>query len=282
MAGPVIGIIGGSGLYQVDGLDDIEWRRVESPFGRTSDEFCFGSLNGQPVIFVPRHGRGHVLPPSEIDYRANIDALKRCGVTDIVSLSAVGSLREDLAPGDFVLVEQFIDRTFAREKSFFGPGCVAHVSMAHPVCGRVGDALAAAGDLSGRLLVDVTNPLRMGAAGLELSIGFDRSGAEHVASLAPGAAVFKTLNQVGFEVMANAAGYAAPPVMFVAGDDVARKPVVMGLVTDLGFDAVDAGGLRAARLLEPFGMLWIHMAINRKAGRDKIFAYLARGEEGAA
>jgi 5'-methylthioadenosine phosphorylase len=145
MAGPVIGIIGGSGLYQIDGLDEVEWRRVESPFGQTSDEFCFGSLGGQPVIFVPRHGRGHVLPPSEIDYRANIDALKRCGVTDIVSLSAVGSLREDLRPGDFVVVDQFIDRTFARRKSFFGKGCVAHVSMAHPVCGRIGDTLVAAG-----------------------------------------------------------------------------------------------------------------------------------------
>jgi 8-hydroxy-5-deazaflavin:NADPH oxidoreductase len=142
----------------------------------------------------------------------------------------------------------------------------------------VSDALVAAGDLAGRLVIDVTNPLRMGAAGLELSIGFDRSAAEHVASLAPGAAVFKTLNQVGFEVMENTAGYAAPPVMFVAGDDPARKPVVMGLVSDLGFHAVDAGGLRVARLLEPFGMLWIHMAINRNAGRDKAFAYLARGE----
>ena len=141
----------------------------------------------------------------------------------------------------------------------------------------VGDALKAAGDLSGRLLVDVTNPLRMGSAGLELSIGFDRSAAEYVASLAPGAAVFKTLNQVGFEVMANTGGYAAPPVMFVAGDDPARKPVVMGLVSDLGFHAVDAGGLRVARLLEPYGMLWIHMAINRKAGRDNAFAYLVRG-----
>ena len=145
MAGPVIGIIGGSGLYQIDGLDDVEWRRVESPFGPTSDEFCFGSFGSQPVIFVPRHGRGHVLPPSGIDYRANIDALKRCGVTDIVSLSAVGSLREDLQPGDFVVVDQFIDRTFARQNSFFGKGCVAHVSMAHPVCGRIGDALVAAG-----------------------------------------------------------------------------------------------------------------------------------------
>jgi 5'-methylthioadenosine phosphorylase len=149
MAGPVIGIIGGSGLYQIDGLDDVEWRRVESPFGRTSDEFCFGSLNGQPVIFVPRHGRGHVLPPSEIDYRANIDALKRCGVTDIVSLSAVGSLREDLQPGDFIVVDQFVDRTVARQKTFFGNGCVAHVSMAHPVCGRIGDVLIAAGTEAG-------------------------------------------------------------------------------------------------------------------------------------
>jgi len=141
----------------------------------------------------------------------------------------------------------------------------------------VGDALAAAGDLSGRLLIDVTNPLRMGAAGLELSLGFDRSAAEHVASLAPRATVFKTLNQVGFEVMANTVGYAAPPVMFVAGDDDARKPVVMTLVSDLGFHAVDAGGLRVARLLEPYGMLWIHMALDRKAGLDNAFAYLARG-----
>ena len=139
----------------------------------------------------------------------------------------------------------------------------------------VGDALKAAGDLTGRLLIDVTNPLRMGAAGLELSIGFDRSAAEYVASLAPGAAVFKTLNQVGFEVMANTGGYAAPPVMFVAGDDPARKPVVMALVSDLGFHAVDAGGLRVSRLLEPFGMLWIHMALDRNAGLDNAFAYLA-------
>jgi 5'-methylthioadenosine phosphorylase len=144
MAAPVIGIIGGSGLYEIDGLADVAWRRVASPFGETSDEFCFGTLDGQQIVFLPRHGRGHPLPPSGINFRANIDALKRCGVTDIVSLSAVGSLREDLAPGDFVLVDQFIDRTFAREKSFFGPGCVAHVSMAHPVCGRIGDALATA------------------------------------------------------------------------------------------------------------------------------------------
>jgi 5'-methylthioadenosine phosphorylase len=145
----VIGVIGGSGLYEIEGLADVVWRRIESPFGRTSDEFCFGTLGGERVVFVPRHGRGHILPPSEINFRANIDALKRCGVTDIVSLSAVGSLREDLRPGDFVIVDQFIDRTFARPKSFFGTGCVAHVSMAHPVCSRLGDALAAVAAASG-------------------------------------------------------------------------------------------------------------------------------------
>jgi 5'-methylthioadenosine phosphorylase len=152
MTGPIIGVIGGSGLYEIDGLVNVEWRRVESAFGETSDEFCFGILDGQPIVFVPRHARGHVLPPSEINFRANIDALKRCGVTDIVSLSAVGSLREDLAPGDFVVIDQFIDRTFARAKSFFGKGLVAHVSMAHPVCGRVGDALVEAGPPAGMAL----------------------------------------------------------------------------------------------------------------------------------
>ena len=152
MSGPVIGIIGGSGLYRIDGLADVEWRRVESPFGQTSDEFCFGSLGGHRVVFLPRHGRGHVLPPTAIPFRANIDALKRCGVTDIVSLSAVGSLREDLAPGDFVIIDQFVDRTFARDKSFFGPGCVAHASMARPVCGRIGDAVAEAGKMAGLAL----------------------------------------------------------------------------------------------------------------------------------
>jgi 5'-methylthioadenosine phosphorylase len=147
---PVIGVIGGSGLYQIDGLTDIEWRRVASPFGEPSDELCFGRLGGVQVVFLPRHGRGHKIPPSAINFRANIDALKRSGVTDILSLSAVGSLKEELAPGDFALVDQFIDRTFAREKSFFGPGCVAHVSVAHPVCARLGDALAVAGVKAGK------------------------------------------------------------------------------------------------------------------------------------
>jgi 5'-methylthioadenosine phosphorylase len=140
---PVIGLIGGSGLYDIPGLEDRAWRAVESPWGKPSDEILHGTLHGVPVRFLPRHGRGHPTPPSDLNYRANIDALKRSGVTEIISLSAVGSLREDLPPGHFVIVDQFIDRTFARAKSFFGPGCVAHVSVAHPVCPRLGDALEA-------------------------------------------------------------------------------------------------------------------------------------------
>ncbi len=141
---PVVGIIGGSGLYQIDGLVDVEWRRVPSSFGEPSDELCFGVLAGTRVVFLPRHGRGHRLPPSEINFRANIDALKRAGVTELVSLSAVGSLKAELPPGTFVLVDQFVDRTISRSKSFFGTGLVAHVAFGHPVCQRVGDALAAA------------------------------------------------------------------------------------------------------------------------------------------
>ena len=141
---PVIGLIGGSGLYDIDGLEEREWRRVHTPWGEPSDELLFGRLDGVRCVFLPRHGRGHPAPPSALNYRANIDALKRSGVTEIISLSAVGSLREDLPPGHFVIVDQFIDRTFAREKSFFGTGCVAHVSVAHPVCPRLGDALEGA------------------------------------------------------------------------------------------------------------------------------------------
>jgi 5'-methylthioadenosine phosphorylase len=149
MTKSVIGIIGGSGLYQIEGMSDVAWRRVESPFGEASDALCFGRLGGSDIIFLPRHGRGHRIPPGEINYRANIDALKRAGVTDLLSLSAVGSLKPDLPPGSFVLVDQFIDRTVARAASFFGTGCVAHVSMAHPVCRRLGDRLAAAGEAAG-------------------------------------------------------------------------------------------------------------------------------------
>ncbi len=140
---PAIGIIGGSGIYELEGLKGAQWKTVTGPFGKPSDELLVGELGGQRLVFLPRHGRGHKFSPTDINFRANIDALKRLGVTDVLALSAVGSLREDLAPGTFVLVDQFIDRTFARVKTFFGTGCVAHVSMAHPVCTRIGDAVAA-------------------------------------------------------------------------------------------------------------------------------------------
>jgi len=146
---PVIGIIGGSGLYNIEGLTDTSWQRVETPWGEPSDEFLTGTFAGTRVVFLPRHGRGHKISPTDLNYRANIDAMKRLGVTDILSLSAVGSLKKELPPGHFVIVDQFIDRSFARAKSFFGTGCVAHVSVAHPVCPRLGDALeAAASELS--------------------------------------------------------------------------------------------------------------------------------------
>jgi 5'-methylthioadenosine phosphorylase len=138
----VLGVIGGSGLYELDGLRQTQWVPVRSPFGRPSDDILLGQLDGQPMAFLPRHGRGHRIPPHLIDYRANIDALKRVGVTDLLSLSAVGSLREDLAPGTLVLVDQFIDRTRQRTSTFFGEGCVAHVGLAHPVCPRVGQAIS--------------------------------------------------------------------------------------------------------------------------------------------
>ncbi|MFZ2301575.1 MAG: S-methyl-5'-thioadenosine phosphorylase [Gallionella sp.] len=140
----MLGIIGGSGVYNIEGLENTRWVKATSSFGEPSDEVLVGELAGQSIAFLPRHGRGHRIPPSDINFRANIDALKRMGVTDIVSVSAVGSLHESLAPGTFVIVDQFIDRTFAREKSFFGSGLVAHVSMAHPVCHRLGDHLYAA------------------------------------------------------------------------------------------------------------------------------------------
>ena len=130
----VLGILGGSGVYDVDGLSNPRWEHIESPFGEPSDALLFGDLGNQEVVFLPRHGRGHVASPSDVNYRANIDVLKRVGVTDILSVSAVGSFREELSPGTFVLIDQFIDRTFARIKSFFGRGMVAHVSMAQPVC----------------------------------------------------------------------------------------------------------------------------------------------------
>ena len=145
----MIGVIGGSGVYQIDGLADATWITVKSPFGTPSDDVLVGRLNGLPIAFLPRHGRGHIHTPSSVPYRANIDALKRLGVTDVVAVSAVGSLRADYTPGDFVVIDQYIDRSFAREKSFFGPGCVAHVSVAHPTCPRLSAACAKAAELAG-------------------------------------------------------------------------------------------------------------------------------------
>ena len=153
MAQASIGIIGGSGVYDIEGLSNKRWEKVASAFGAPSDELLFGELHGVQLVFLPRHGRGHKIPPSEVNYRANIDALKRVGVSDVISVSAVGSLREDLKPGSFVIVDQFIDRTFAREKSFFGSGLVAHVSLAHPVCKRLGNHIEAAAQAAGIVAV---------------------------------------------------------------------------------------------------------------------------------
>lgn len=144
MTKALIGIMGGSGIYDLPGLQDLREERVSTPWGEPSDALRFGRIGGTEAVFLPRHGRGHRLSPSGINYRANIDALKRVGVTDIVSVSACGSFRADLAPGTFVLVDQFIDRTQGRASSFFGNGCVAHVSMAHPVAPKLQDRIAAA------------------------------------------------------------------------------------------------------------------------------------------
>ncbi len=137
MSAWTLGIIGGSGLYQLDALQDAQWIAVGSPWGKPSDELLIGRIGSTRCVFLPRHGRGHRIGPSQLNSRANIDVMKRAGVTDLLSVSAVGSLCEDMAPGHFVCVDQFIDRTFAREKSFFGEGLVAHVSMADPVCPRL-------------------------------------------------------------------------------------------------------------------------------------------------
>ncbi|MCR9085832.1 MAG: S-methyl-5'-thioadenosine phosphorylase [Rhodobacteraceae bacterium] len=149
MGETMIGVIGGSGVYDMDGLEGADWVTVESPWGAPSDAILTGRLGGVPMAFLPRHGRGHVHSPTTVPYRANIDALKRLGVTDVVSVSACGSFREEMAPGHFVIVNDFIDRTFAREKSFFGTGCVGHVSVAHPTCPRLGAACADAARAAG-------------------------------------------------------------------------------------------------------------------------------------
>lgn len=144
-----IAIIGGSGIYDIDGLVGATWTDVETPWGAPSDQVLTGKLNDVDMVFLPRHGRGHVYSPTTVPYRANIDALKRLGVTDVISVSACGSFRDEMAPGNFVVVDQFIDRTFAREKSFFGTGCVAHVSVAHPTCPRLSAACVQAASDAG-------------------------------------------------------------------------------------------------------------------------------------
>jgi len=149
MTRTVLGVIGGSGVYDIPGLEKPRWKAIKSPWGAPSDALLFGTYKGTDLVFLPRHGRGHIQTPSSINYRANIDVLKRAGVTDVISVSACGSLKEELPPGVFVLADQFIDRTFAREKSFFGPGFVAHVSMAHPVDPRLSHALALAASEEG-------------------------------------------------------------------------------------------------------------------------------------
>jgi len=144
-----IGVIGGSGLYAIDGLEDAQAIRINSPFGEASDEVVIGTLNGHRFVFLPRHGKGHRISPTDLNARANIDVLKRAGCTDILAISAIGSLREELPPGSFVIVDQFIDRTVNRTKSFFGTGMVAHVSMAEPVCPRLSGLAAAAARAAG-------------------------------------------------------------------------------------------------------------------------------------
>src|SRR5215210_9186552 len=149
MTKAVLGVIGGSGIYDLPGLENVREERITSPWGEPSGAVRIGTIAGLPVVFLPRHDKGHRLSPSDINYRANIDVLKRAGVTDLVSLSACGSFKEDLPPGTFVLIDQFVDRTHKRESSFFGKGLVAHVSMAHPVSPRLRIHLAAAADGEG-------------------------------------------------------------------------------------------------------------------------------------
>ena len=154
MTRAVLGILGGSGIYDLPGLEDVRDEMVESPWGEPSAPLRRGSIGDLPIVFLPRHGKGHVLSPSDINYRANVDALKRAGVTDLVALSACGSFKEELPPGTFVLVDQFVDRTYKRESSFFGRGCVAHVSMANPVSPRLREHLASAAKAEGIDAVD--------------------------------------------------------------------------------------------------------------------------------
>ena len=150
----VLGVIGGTGLYDIEGMEDRRSERIHTPWGEPSDELTFGRVGGVQLVFLPRHGKGHRITPSHINGRANIDALKRAGCTDVLSISAVGSLKQELSPGTFVVVDQYIDRTFAREKTFFGHGVAAHVSLAHPVCPRLAGLAAEAAREAGAPVVE--------------------------------------------------------------------------------------------------------------------------------
>lgn len=161
MSGWTIGVVGGSGLYAIDALDDARWIAVASPWGAPSDALLTGTIAGVRFVFLPRHGRGHPIAPGELNARANIDVLKRAGVTDLISISAVGSLAEQLEPGRFVIVDQFIDRTKGRPASFYGSGMVAHVSMADPVCPRLSALAAEAGRMAGAEVTEGATYLAM-------------------------------------------------------------------------------------------------------------------------
>ena len=182
MSGWVLGLIGGSGLYDIEGLKNRRAERVHTPWGEPSDELVHGEIDGVRLVFLPRHGRGHRVSPTHINSRANIDALKRAGCTDVLSLSAVGSLREGLAPGAFVAVDQYIDRTYAREPSFFGEGVAAHVSMAHPTCPRLSAMAAEAAQAAARR--------RRSAGPMSVSRGRSSPPGRRASSTAPGGATW--------------------------------------------------------------------------------------------
>jgi 5'-methylthioadenosine phosphorylase len=241
MTGWVLGVIGGSGLYQVPGIDDGRWESIASPWGRPSDEVYRGRLHGVDLVFLPRHGRGHRLGPSQLNYRANIDVMKRAGCTDLLSISACGSLREEMAPGDFVIVDQFIDRTFAREKSFFGAGVVAHVSMAHPVSSRLSSIAA---DEAEALGVAV----HRGGAYLAIEGPQFSSVAESSLYRSWGCAVIGMTNMPEAK-LAREAELPYATVAMVTDYDCWRENVAAVSVTDV-LNVLQANADRAARLIQ--------------------------------
>ncbi|TPG18532.1 S-methyl-5'-thioadenosine phosphorylase [Sphingomonas koreensis] len=245
MTGWTIGIIGGSGLYAIEGLEDAEWRAIETPWGAPSDDLLCGRIGDVRLVFLPRHGRGHRIAPSDINARANIDALKRCGCTDVLAISSIGSLRENLPPGKFVVIDQIIDRTTARPASFFGTGLVAHVSMADPVCPRLSDYAAAA----------VT------AAGGDVSIG-----ATYLAMEGPqfsSRAESRLYRQWGADVI----GMTAMPEARLARE--AELPyALIGMVTDYDCWRDEASPVDVTEVID-------RMHANGRIARDAVRAFVA-------